>query len=180
MLQFCRFYIPVVITEFWQLREQMLKIIIRSQIIEFCSFGYTVDHSTCLCTLDRVMEHPVFLPIQKVRIALSLAELSMEILPSVRKTLRYFSWFTLYRRLSAVLLLGGTAFSSSCFLTHAKYSSTSGLIVFFRSLSLLSALRSFNVPSSSYINDIRLNAWYAMDCFTAFGSDLSAAFMESA
>ncbi len=100
--------------------------------------------------------------------------------PSVRNTFRYFSWLMLYFSPSAVFPLGGTVVFSSCDFTHAKYSSTSCLIVFCRSLRRSSEDKSFKAPSSLYIWDIRLNAWQATDRLTASGFALSAIFMASA
>lgn len=37
----------------------MLKIIIRSQVIELCGFRNAVDDSACLRTLNGIVKHPV-------------------------------------------------------------------------------------------------------------------------
>ena len=59
-------------------------------------------------------------------------------LPFSRNTFRYASWFTLYFRPGAVFPFGRQLSSSNRSFTHAKYSSTSGLIEDFFSFSLSS------------------------------------------
>lgn len=128
MIQFCRIYISFFITEFWQLCKDILKVIIRSQLIQLCGFRNTIYHCTGRCSFCGIVEHPVFLPRQKVRIVLSEAELSIGTLPSSRNICKYFSWLITKLSPCPVFDFGGTVQSLTCCFTHAKNSSTIGLI----------------------------------------------------
>ena len=129
MVQFCRIYISFFVTILRQFREDMPEVVVWAQIVQLCCFWNTVNKSAGSGTFCCVMDIKFFLPIQKVRIARSEAELSIGISPSVRNIFKYFSWWITKFSPCPVLDFGGTAHSAACCFAHAKKSSTNGFIL---------------------------------------------------